>query len=76
MTPSTSQHLPSYWLTATRAQAALSMCNAINSPGSLFFVDYLEDGDSKLLQNLRNNLPMNKASNTNLKSYAIWKFLK
>lgn len=43
---------------------------------ALFFVDYLEYGDSKLLQNLRNNLPMNKASNTNLKSHAILKFLK
>jgi hypothetical protein len=52
------------------------VCTAANSPGSLFFVDYLEDGDSKLLQNLRNNLTMNKASNTSLKSYAKWKFLK
>jgi hypothetical protein len=52
------------------------VCNEANSPGRLFFVDYLENGDSKLLQNLRNNLPMNKASNTNLKSYATWKFLK
>jgi len=52
------------------------VCNAANSPGSLFFVDYLEEGDSKLLQNLRNNLPVNKASNTNLKSHAILKFLK
>jgi len=52
------------------------VCNAANSPGSLFFVDYLEDGDSKLLQNLRKNLPMNKESNTNLKSHAILKFFK
>jgi len=52
------------------------VCTAENSPGGLFFVDYLEDGDSKLLQNLRNNLPMERASYTNLKSHAIWKFLK
>jgi len=52
------------------------VCSAANSSGSLFFVDYLEDGESKPLQNLRNNLPMNKASNTNLKSYVIWEFLK
>jgi hypothetical protein len=43
---------------------------------SKFLVDYLEDGGSKLLQNLRDNLPMEMASNTNLKSHAIWKFLK
>jgi hypothetical protein len=52
------------------------VCNAANSHGSLFFVDNLEDGDSKFLHNFRNNLPMNMASNTNLKAHAIWKFFK